>query len=302
MDIESLAIFVEVAKLSSFNKAAKSLQLPTTNVSATIQRLEQSLGTRLFDRTTRTVALTPVGTQVLSEALQLLAKAEDIRNLTASHAQEPQGLLRITAPPILSSRYLGDWLIEFQQLYPKVAIELIESNFYLDPHKHRVDFSFRVAHAPDPNLESIEFAKFRLGVFATPEFLNIAPPINHPDDLKKIPCIGLTINGQLSPWNFQDRHKKIQLRPDTIMRVENVELVHKAILAGIGVGYISFVDAVAADIERGKLVPVLQNYWAEPSSIYLVHAGQQHMTAKNRRFIDFIVGKIKTIDGELAPR
>jgi len=297
MDVDSIRIFVEVARLNSFSKAARSLNQSSSGVSSRIQKLEQDLGIRLFDRTTRAVHLTEIGEQMLVKANTLLTASDAIEGLAASQVEEPQGLLRICAPPFLASAVLGDWLIEFQLKYPKVETEMIYSNVHVDLQEHHLDFGFRQSPLPNSNLIARKLFEYPFGVFASPQFLASIPPITHPDDFTRIPCIEIISQRVDEVWQFQNNGHKLQLTPRSVMKLEDPEIVRRAALAGIGATYIPS-GFVEPDVQAGLLVPILKQWWAPAQSLYLVYSHKEHMTAKNRLFIGFILHKFSLFSSD----
>ncbi len=288
MDIESLKVFAEVARRGSFSGAARSLNMPTTSVSYKVNKLEESLKIQLFNRTTRSVKLTEIGHEVLSKATELLDAANDISNLADSKVEEAQGFLRVSAPQAFGSHVLGEWLIDFHEKYPRVRIDMVSSNRFLDMQKHRLDYSFRLGPLPDSSLVARKLFDAQFCTFASPHFLQQHPAITHPSDLKQLPCIAAALEGQAINWCFQNEDGPIELQPDGIVTFEDMELLRKAASRGIGVAYLP-IAMLDDELKFGTLVPVLQEWWASPVTMYLVYSKEKHVAAKNRYFVEYIL-------------
>ncbi len=295
MDLNALRIFAEVARLKSFTGAAQSLQLASTSVSNKVQKLERELRTRLLNRTTRSVTLTEAGHQVYAKAQQLLQNADEIEHLAASQAQEPQGLLRVTAPASLVQRPLGDWLIEFRLAHPKVEIELISSNRPLDFQEYQLDFAFRQGRLPDSNLIAKKLMDVHFGLFASPDLVERHRPLEDPKDIEAWPCVNLNIEGVTLPWQFQKADQLIQLEPKGVVRFDALELVQRAAVAGIGIAQLPVLQ-IEEDLKAGRLLPLLREWWPPPIGSHLVYSEREHMTAKNRCFLEFILRKCKELE------
>lgn len=297
MDIDSLKVFAEVAKLGSFSKAAKSLHLSSTATSAKVQKLEAILAVRLFDRTTRAVQLTQIGEQILQHALQVLLTAEDISNLAASQAEEPRGLLRICTMQTMGTMIMGDWVIEFRQRYPKVEIELLYSNEALDLQQHHLDFGFRQKSLPNSNLIARKLVDQSWSVVATPAFLADSPSINQPEDLHQVNTIGIIGESQDAIWRFKKGTRQVQFHPKNCLSFEDPILSHRAVMADLGASFLpEFLTA--EDLASGKLVELIPDWRTAPENFYLIYVGNKNMSAKNRCFIDFVLEKFALVNEE----
>lgn len=290
MNTESLRVFVEVARLNSFSKAAKSLRLSSTAVSAKIKKLEQDLSIRLFDRTTRAVYLTEMGETIYHKAKNIITLSDEISDIAASQLEEPQGLLRIAAMPTIGSLFLGDWLIEFRQQYPKVEFEMIYSNEALDLQEHHLDFGFRQHSLPISNLIARKLTEHQWGVFASPDFIANNPPVTHPDDLHSTPCIGVVGESSDTIWRFKKGTKEIQFHPKSVLALEDPLIGIKAATAGIGVAYL-VKSLTQAYVDNGSLIELLTDWDSPQSNLYLIYPSKEYMPAKTRAFIDFILEK-----------
>ncbi|NRB39960.1 MAG: LysR family transcriptional regulator [Pseudomonadales bacterium] len=290
MNIDALRVFVEVAKHNSFSKAAKSLRLSSTAASARVKSIEQELAIRLFDRTTRAVYLTEAGEMIYQKALNIIASMDDIRSIAASQLEEPQGLLRISAMATMGSLFLGDWLIEFQLLYPKIEFEMIYSNNSLDLQDNHLDFGFRQHSLPNSNLIARKLTEHHWGIFSSPEFINRHQAIAHPNDLHQVPCIGVVGENSDTVWRFKKEANEIQFQPKTVLALEDPLIGLKAAVAGIGVAYL-VKGLTEAHVKKGELVELLPEWETPQSNLYLIYQSKEHMPAKCRAFIDFILDK-----------
>ncbi len=293
--MNALLVFVEVARRGSFKAAAEYLELPTTNVSKKVKQLEEQLNTILLHRTTRTVSLTETGRKVLERAEQIAAGAEGIRRLAESQSQDPQGRLRIAAPSSVTKMLLAEWLIEFRVRHPKVFIEVISTNRYLDFMEDRLDFALRLGDMPDSSLIARKLFDVQCGLFASPDLIANHPALQHPRDLVAWPCIALSVEGQPFPWEFQEKGESFYFTPESVLCFEELELAQLAAVAGAGVAHMSFVQA-DEEIRSGRLLPLLTKYWPRPLRTHLVYARRDLLPAKNGCFLDFILQKCEELE------
>lgn len=294
MDLNSLRIFVEVSRLGSFTAAAESLQLARTSVSNNVRRLEEQLGSRLLHRTTRSIRLTEVGHEVFAMAQQITLSANNIENLIQSRSEVPQGHLRIAAPPSFVTSFLGRWSMEFLQQHPKVSMEFVSNGEHADYFQDRIDFAFSIGALPESELIAKKLFSYRCGLFASPDLVKKYPTLEHPSELTPWPCVALTYEGRVYPWNFQENGKSFTVEPNTVVRFEDLTLVKDAAVMGVGIAHMGC-QAAIADVDAGRLVPLLEEWWPPLEASYLLFAGHEHMALKNRIFIEFVENKIQEI-------
>lgn len=297
VDTESLAVFVEVAKLSSFSGASRSLKLPSTSVSYKVNKLEESLRVQLFNRTTRIVELTEIGREIFAKAEELLEIANEIGNLADSKISGVKGSLRISAPQALGSHLLGRWLIDFHIMYPGVRVELLSSNRYLDMQKDRLDFVFRLGPLSDSSLIARKLFDVQFCTFASPKFLDAHPEINHPNDLLQIPCVAAAMEGEAIDWHFHKDDTSLQLHVNGLITFEDIEWLIKAAVAHAGVAQLPL-NMIDKELNSGQLIPVLKEWWPDPLTMYLVYAKEKHVSAKNRYFINYIIDMCSNLYNE----
>lgn len=290
MDLNALQVFVEVGRLGSFTAAAKSLGLAKTSVSNKVQQLEKQLGSRLFNRTTRSVSLTEAGAEIFIKAQDILARADELQKLADSKIDEPQGLLRIAAPSVLVRSFLGNWSIEFRIRNPKVTIDLVSTDQPLNFKEDPLDFGFRVGEQPVSNLVTKKLFDFCLGIFAAPELIGKFPALRHPSELKDWPCIGFAVEGKIYPWNFKEGSEAFEITPEPVMCFDDFFLVKRAALEGLGIAHLGCQPA-ENDVMAGRLVPLLTEWWDPSEGCHLVYPQHEHMSSKDRAFIEYVEQK-----------
>lgn len=292
MHTSALQAFIQVARLQSFAAAAQYLQLPSSNVSQKIQKLEQQLDTVLFQRTTRSVQLTSAGQQLLPKAQQILFLEAEMIDLVQTQQTKMQGKLRITAPAAFNRQYLGQWLIEIKQEHPSLDIELVSHNRVLDFYQQRLDFAFRVGPMPDSDLIAQPFMDIFYGIYASPELMASIDlsTITRPTDLTEYPMIANSADEKVLPWRFQVDNNSLTLKPVGGFRVDDIDSVLHAALSGLGLAYLPITMAQSA-IEKGDLVPVCEPWWPKSICLYLVCIDKNQQTEKHRRMNEMLLLK-----------
>lgn len=289
MDLEAISWFVEVVHTGSFSNAAKRLNQPSSNVSRRIAKLETQLGYRLLLRSTRSLSLTQEGHSLLPLAKQLLDAQTQIQDWNESLNQEPTGKLRITAPSSFARGPLTDWLIRYRQQYPRVDIELIQSNDYLDFQKHQLDCAFRQGPLPNSSLIAKRLFSIHWGVFAAPSFLNQLDAITSPEQLAEYPIISSGVQKNSLPWRFSTS----VWQPNTAaLLFEDTEQCLKAAEAGLGFTYASRYEATEL-LQQGSLIEVLTDYRPTPADFFMVLPERTHRSLKSETFIQHIKQEVE---------
>lgn len=297
---DSLIAFEAVVDKGGFSAAARALGVTPSAVSKQISQLEERLGARLFNRTTRSVHLTEAG-QVFHErahvALEVLDEAEGaVGTLTAS----PSGNLRITTPVSFGMIQVAPLLAGFIQRYPKITLEIESSNRFNDLVIDGYDCGIRVGILPDSTLRARRLRPFRWVVCATPDYLASHGEPQEPGDLADHPCLVLAHAGRVWPFSGPDGDLSVSVSGPLISG--DAQLLTTAVLAGAGIGRLSSY-VITNELRTGALVPVLAEYaWREETLVYAVYPHTRHLSPKVRAFIDYLVDNLdQREDWEVGP-
>lgn len=269
-DLEGLAVFAKVAELRSFAAASDALALSKATVSKAVTRLEGRLGARLFNRTSRRLALTDAGQALVERASRILAEAEAAEEEASSQSSAPRGLVRVAAPMSLGIASLTPVLPAFLEAYPEVAIDLHLSDATVDLIGMGFDIALRVADLPDSSLVARRLRTVERHVVANPSYWTRHGRPAHPADLSS--HRGLTYGHGVSPetWRFQRaRGEEASVRPRSVLRANNGEALLPPLLAGSGVAMLpDFI--VGPALADGRLEAVLTDWSAAPIALHLV--------------------------------
>jgi DNA-binding transcriptional LysR family regulator len=287
--LTGIVAFARAASYGSFTAAAQSLSVTPSAVSKTIQRLEQQLGLPLFTRTTRSLVLTPEGRELHDRALHLLRAAEDVVQSAAAARSEPAGTLKVAAPLPIGTRLLAPALPEFRRRYPKLAIDLRLNDRFVNLVEEGIDVAIRIGDLADSNLISRGLAPTRVSAFASPAYLAVRGTPRKPEDLKDHDCVNFRYqtSGQTLRWTFKVGSRTIDFTPEAVIVVDVSDAVVEVLAAGGGIG-MSALFIAAPYVERGLLVPVLNEFSVNRSTITAVWPESRRASPNVKAFISFL--------------
>jgi DNA-binding transcriptional LysR family regulator len=284
-----LLIFARVAEAGSFSRAAQRMGLPKSTVSRRISLLEERLGERLMVRTTRRLALTEFGNQLLEHARQVAAEVDAVKALSEHRQARPSGRLRVSMPSDLATMLLTDMLAAFIALHPAVSLELDLSPRRVDLLGENFDLAVRMGNLPDDAmLAARRIAVFPSGLYAAPSYLAERGDPVSPDDLAQHDALTLLgRNGEPVGWTLTCGERKWEGVPSGRTAANAPDLLINLARAGAGIAAVPDYFA-APSLHRGELRRVLPD-WHMPSHIaWAVFPGRRLMPAKTRAFIDML--------------
>ena len=283
MDTLSLRLFLRIAELGSISTAAHDLALSAASASARLVKLEETVGFRLFNRTTRAVSLTTDGEAFLPYAQQSIETLETGLNAVRGQGAAVQGLLRMTMPGSFGRMHIIPLLVEFQARYPLVSLDLRLSDEVLDVVEGAYDLIIRNASLADSSLIVRKLATDRRLLVASPTYLEKYGSPATPDDLTEHHCVILANNHQ---WKFENGQTVSVPRSFTI---NDGEAMRNLIEQGIGIGIKSLWNA-SESLKSGLLVEVLPDFpLVTAASIWLLYPSRRIVAPKVRAMIDFLI-------------
>jgi DNA-binding transcriptional LysR family regulator len=287
--LTGIVAFARTASLGSYTAAARSLGISPSAVSKSVQRLEQQLGLRLFNRTTRSLSLTPEGRDLHERALRLLREAESIEQAAVAARSEPAGTLKVTAPLPMGVHVLAPALPRFRERYPKLMIDLRLGDHFADLIKEGIDVAIRVGDLGDSRLISRALAPHRICAFASPGYLARRGMPLHPNDLSRHDCVNFRFqsSGQAFRWPFAVGGRTTEVIPDAGIVTDVSDAVAAIVAAGGGIG-ISPTYLAAAYVERGALVPVLREFAVQRSTIMALWPETRRTSPNVKAFLSFL--------------
>jgi DNA-binding transcriptional LysR family regulator len=294
-----LSAFVAVADCGSFTKAAGQLGVSTGSLSHTIRELEQSLGVRLLNRTTRSVAPTEAGERMLTRLRPLFDEFAAAVDSVNAFRDRPAGQLRITVPPPVASFVLAPLLARFMAQYPEITIEVSADPVLTDIVAGRYDAGIRLGHRVARDMITVRVTDdLRFVVVASPDYLVRHPRPATPQDLHAHDCIRLRFpSGAFVPWRFVFEGRVIEIEVEGSLIANEADLLVRAALDGAGVLYV-LEDFAAAMIATGQLIPLLEAWIPPPSEgFFLYYPSRRQNLASLRALIDFLRTNLKARTG-----
>lgn len=269
-DLEGLAVFAKVAELRSFALAAKDLELSKATISKAIARLEKRLGARLFNRTSRRLALTDTGQILLDRAQRILAEGEAAESEAHAQSASPRGLVRLAVPMSFGLREVAPLLPEFVAKYPDVSVDLHLSDELVDLIGAGFDAALRIAALPDSSLRARRLRDISRALVAAPSYLERRGRPSHPRDLMHHACLCYAYLPTPDAWRFVNKAgETVQVRPAGPLRANNADALAPALLAGLGLA-VQPDFVVGEAIEDGRLEVVMQDWSPPPIALHLV--------------------------------
>jgi DNA-binding transcriptional LysR family regulator len=269
-DFEGLAIFAKVVELRSFAAAANELALSKATVSKAISRLEERLGARLFNRTSRRLALTDAGQKLSERAARLLADAEAVESDALAQSVAPRGLVRLAVPMTFGVKAVAPILPEFLRLYPGVAIDLHLGDAMVDLIGEGFDAGLRIASLPDSSLIARRLCAMPRYTVAAPAYLERHGRPTHPMHLAQHSCLGYAYLTTPDVWHYTNAAgEQASVRPAGPLRVNNGEALMPALLAGLGIADLP--DFIVGDaVASGEVEVILKGWNQTEGSVHLV--------------------------------
>jgi len=291
-DFEAMAIFAKVVELRSFAGAAQELSLSKASVSKAVSRLEERLGTRLFNRTSRRLALTDAGQRLSERAARLLADGEAAETETLAQSVTPRGLVRFAVPMTFGVKKIAPLLPAFLEQYPEVAIDLHMSDATVDLIGEGFDLALRIARLPDSSLVARRLCPMPRYTVAAPSYLKRHGRPTHPMHLAEHKCFGYAYLSTAGVWHYTNAAgEQASVRPAGQLRVNNGEALLPAVLAGLGIADLP--DFIVGDAIASGEVEVVLKGWSQPEgAMHLVMPPGGPRPARVEVLTEFLVKEL----------
>lgn len=292
--IHAMQLFIRVAELESFSRAADSLGLPKGSVSRQIQALENQLGSRLLHRTTRRVQLTQDGMVYYERAKDLLSNLEELDSMFQSDPSSVSGRLRIDMPVAIARNVVIPRLPLFLQHYPGIELELSSSDRRVDVIREGFDCVVRVGHLQDSGLIARPLGKLTMVNCASPDYLTRFGYPESLDDLDAHAVVHYATTLGVRPQGFEVVIDKTTRWVNTggVLTVNSTETYYAACLAGLGIVQVPRVGVRDA-LRSGKLVEILPQYRAEPMPVSLIYPHRRNLSRRVHLFMEWLTEIMK---------
>lgn len=286
--IDAMNVFVAVADQQGFAPAARKLGLSTSAVTRMVAALEDKVGARLLQRTTRSVTLTDVGTRYLERARRILADIEEAEASTRAERTQPSGRLVISAPLVFGRLHVRPLVTAYLERYPDVSAELRLSDRMINLVEDGIDIAVRVGELADSTLVARHIGDMRRLTVASPDYLKRRGMPQTPLDLAGHDLIQFTSTSSLSDWRFVDNGREVRVPRTSRFATNSADAAIQHAEQGGGVALVLAYQAADA-IAHGRLQVLLGDYEPPPSPIHLVYPTSRLLSAKVRAFVDTVV-------------
>jgi len=290
--LSDMSVFVQVVDAGSFTVASEKLGMSKSVVSKYVSRLEDRLGARLLNRTTRKLSLTEAGRGFYERSQRILEEINEAEAEVTRLQDHPRGRLRINAPMSFGILHIAPALPDFIAQFPQISVDMNLDDRKLDVIEEGFDVSVRIAELPDSSLVAKRLGPCRHLVVASPAYLDRHGTPTSPDDLGKHKILTFSYQESTYLWHFLSRDNQIiSTAVEGTVQTNNSLAIREALLGGLGIARIpTFV--VGRDIQEGRLTPLLVDYKILEMSIYLVYPVRRHLSPKVRAFVDFMASRI----------
>ncbi|ASG19641.1 LysR family transcriptional regulator [Nitrospirillum viridazoti] len=288
-DFEGLAMFAKVAEERSYAAAARAMGVSVATVSRGVSRLEDRLGARLFNRTSRRLALTDVGAALAARASQLYAEAEAVEDAARELSSRPRGTIRLAVPMSFGVHWVAPLLPAFLRAYPEITIDLHLSDATVDLIGEGFDAALRIAVLTDSSLVARQLCPIARHIVAAPAYIARYGRPRHPGELAAHHCLGYAYRARQDVWRLINTNgQEVAVAPTGPLRVTNGEALLPTVLDGLAIAELP--EFLAAEyLADGRLVELLDGWSMPLGGLYLVTPTTRARPAKVEALADFFI-------------
>ncbi|TWB45241.1 DNA-binding transcriptional LysR family regulator [Nitrospirillum pindoramense] len=299
-NLADLDLFLAVARHRSFRRAAKERGVAPSTLSLALKRLEEDLGVRLLNRTTRSVTPTEAGQRLVARLAPVFTEVAESLDEVNSFRDTPTGPLRLNVPVVVSWLTLAPLVPRFLALYPGITLEVIENNAFVDVFAEGFDAGIRYGEALAQDVVAVPISPpQRYVLAASPDLIAREGLPGHPRDLIGRPCLRHRFaDSAVQPWEFERGDEVVRIMPDGRLVGNSVPIAVSAAEAGLG-WICTFEGFLAPSLAAGRLVTALEDWLPPFPGPYLYYPSRRHVPAPLRAFIDFMR---KTYEAEMEGR
>ena len=288
-ELKRIGVFTKVVQNKSFSGAARQLNVAKSAVSMQIRLLEQEVGVRLLNRSTRTLSLTEAGEVYYRHCQEIVNRAEIAISELRQHQNQPTGTLRVASATSFGAKQLIPVVKEMRNAYPHLNIELLMEDRIVNMVEEGIDLSIRIGWLKDSNLVAKRLCQSPRIIVASNEYLTRYGTPTTPDELVNHQWVNLSLlpaSQRLSVKN-KDTRAMQSVPLNSHIKSNSINAVVSAVVAGLGITSLTKTE-VYEELQDGRLIPILQDYEQEPVGVYAVYAHREHIPPKVRLFMEFL--------------
>jgi DNA-binding transcriptional LysR family regulator len=298
MDLNEILVFARVVQTGSFTTAAAELGMPKSTVSRKVTELEERLGARLLQRTTRKVSLTDVGRTYYDYCARIVAEVEDAERAVSRLQEAPRGVLRVTAGT--NAGWLGAIVADFLKRYPEVRLDLSCTGRVVDLIEERFDLGIRAGTLADSTLVARSLGVARWFLVATPAYLKKRGRPKSPDDLKAHDCLIFATGPNSANLRLESNGQSLQVSLSPRMLVNDLDVVRASAIAGVGIALLPAFQCVE-ELRARKLERVLRGWDVPSTPMHVVYPTARHVTPTVKAFVEHLQQRMSPPPWELGP-
>jgi DNA-binding transcriptional LysR family regulator len=284
--ITSMTTFVKVVDAGGFSAAARALNLSPSMVTNHIQSLEERLGVRLLNRSTRKVNLTEVGHAFYDRCVRIIAELDDAEQVAEALQSRPRGTLRLNTAVAIPT-VIAPVIAEFVALYPEASVSIVATGRMVDLVEEGFDLAIRITPIPSSSLIIRRLASYRFVVCGAPDYFTSRGMPERPADLVHHNCLNYSDAPWGAEWHFASSDNDQAVPITGNLQANNVESLRRAAVLGQGLIYVP-TFLISDELKSGRLVPTLTEFPTVERSIDAIYPHRQHLSAKVRSFIDMV--------------
>jgi DNA-binding transcriptional LysR family regulator len=287
-DLNRVSVFVRVVDSGSFTAAAAALGLPKSSVSRSVARLEQELGVRLLQRTTRTLHLTDAGHAYYDRVSRALGGLEEAQAAVSDMQATPRGLVRVTAPIDLGVSMISGLVARFVRQHPEIHVELVLTGRFLNLVDEGIDLAVRAGKLDDSSLVARKVGTLEARLLASPAYLKRRGAPRTVADLARQDCVLFRGRRGEASWELAGPKGIERVDVSGTVSADDLAFVRQLLLAGVGIGLVPWTTC-AEDIDRGRLVRVLPEYASPGGPLHIVYPSTRYVPQRVVLLRDFLV-------------
>ena len=291
-DFEGLAMVAKVAEERSFAGAARALNVSVPTVSRAVSRLEERLGGRIFNRTSRSLALTDLGRSVAERAARIYAEAEEAENSARDLSSRPKGTIRLAVPMSFGLRWVAPLMPAFLRLYPEIRVDLHLGDAQVDVVGDGFDAALRIAVLEESSLVVRRLCPIGRSVVASPSYIARYGQPQHPSELGAHHCLSYAYKPRQDVWHFTGaKGAKVLITPSGPLRVTNVDALMPTILDGLGIAELP--EFIASEhLASGRIMEILPGWTLSSGGLYFVTPTVRNRPAKVEALAEFLTQRL----------
>ncbi|MGF1695736.1 LysR family transcriptional regulator [Vibrio lamellibrachiae] len=286
-DINDMLVFATVVEAGSFTAAAESMGLPKSNISRKVTRLEEKLGVRLLERSTRTQHLTEIGGQYYAYCRRIQEEVSASQLAVETMLERPQGTLKVCASVAIGQSMLAGLIPTFHQRFPDIDIELDLTNRRVDVLEEGYDVVIRVGELSLSNLVAKKLSRLCLSLYCSPGYQEKRGLPTEPNDLTNHECLLMSAKERKPIWTLKNQTESVQIAIKPVLKCDDFSVLKQLTVDGMGISELPQY-MVKELVGRGELVKVLPEWEFEPVNLYAIYPSHRGATPKLRAFLDYL--------------